>query len=254
VKREVLQEATRRGLAIADGIFPATFKAEAPHLLQVAVGMLARCVTTAESCLHLSELDRRTDLMVAVRTLYEHTLMLGWLTGSDEGEGRMMLLQRHNDEQALRIDTEMVAAGAKSSISGDTRKSMADLADALGSARLPSLADRAVKADSEWGQRLGHTTDDPVPWSFRSNYSSLYRPASAVAHPTWAGVRMVIERSQGSVVIDTEATGRGAEALQPVPALLGLALLISSHALGRPDPDEVLQFASWLADLSTRAD
>lgn len=254
MKRELLQEATRRALAIADGIFPARFKAEAPHLLQVAVGMLARCVTTAESCLHLCELDRRTDLMVAVRTLYEHTVMLGWLTGSGEGEQRMMLLQRHNDEQALRIDAEMVAAGGESSISEETRRAMVDLADVLGTARLPSLADRAVKADNEWSQRLGHTPDDPFPWSFRSNYTSLYRPASAVAHPTWAGVRMVIEHSQASVVIDTEAAGRGAEAMQPVPALLGLALLISSHALGRPDPDEVLQFASWLADVWRRAD
>ena len=51
-------------------------------------------------------------------------------------------------------------------------------------------------------------------------------------------------------MIDREATGRGAEALQPVPALLGLALLISAHNLGRPDATEIVQFASWFAEAS----
>jgi len=251
--RELLQEATRRALAIADSIFPARFKAEAPHLLQVAVGMLARCVTTGEACLHLSELDRRTDLLVAVRTLYEHTVTLGWLTGSDHGEERMMLLQRHSDEQALRIDNEMVVAGGESFISEGTRTAMAEAAAALGTARMPSLADRAVQADKDWWHRLAMDSNDDFPWSFRSNYTSLYRPASAMAHPTWAGVRIVIERSEAGIVIDKEATRCGAEALQPVPALLGLALLISAHALGRPDPNGIDQFVSWFAGASKRA-
>lgn len=244
--RELLQEATRRALAIAGEMFPARFKPETPDLFQVAVAILARCVTTAEACLHLSELDRRADLMVAVRTLYEHTVMLAWLTGSDEGEHRMLLMQRHSDEQALRIDAAMVAAGGESAISHDTRTMMADAAKALGNARLPSLADRAVAADTEWSERLGIGTDERVAWSFRSNYTSLYRPASAIAHPTWAGARMVIGRSEMGVAIDIEPRGRGGEALQPVPALLGLALLVGSHSLGRPDSDKILDFASWL--------
>jgi hypothetical protein len=246
VNLEFLQEATRRCLAVAEDVFPARFKPDAPDFLFVAAGMLARCVTTAEACLHLSGLDRRTDLMVAVRTLYEHTVTFAWLTGSPEAEYRMQRLERHNDEQAVRIDNEMVAAGGESSIDEATRAHMAALADGLGNARLPSLADRAVAADREWSERLGITPDDPVPWSFRRNYTSLYRPASAMAHPTWAGVRMVIARSEMSVVIDTEPTGGGADALQPVPALLGLVLLISAHAFREPAPDRITEFADWL--------
>jgi hypothetical protein len=142
----------------------------------------------------------------------------------------------------------MVAAGGESSIDAATRAKMASAADALGTARLPPLANRAVTADSEWARRLGITPDDPVPWSFRRNYTTLYRPASAVAHPSWTGTRMVIKRSEASVVIDTEAAGRGTEALQPVPALLGLALLISAHAFREPDPETIAKFAEWLAD------
>lgn len=244
---EFLQQSTRRCLAVAEDVFPVRFEPDAPDFLIVAAGMLARCVTTAEACLHLSALDRRTDLMVAVRTLYEHAVTFAWLTGSSEAEHRMQLLERHNDEQAVRIDNEMVAAGGESSIDEATRAHMARLAGALGNARLPSLADRAVAADGEWSARLGFPPDDPVPWSFRRNYTGLYRPASAMAHPTWAGVRMVIARSEVSVVIGTESTGGGADALQPVPALLGLVLLISAHAFREPAPDRIEEFAEWLA-------
>ena len=206
MRREFLEEATRRGLAVAHDMFPAQLKPETPDLFQVSVGLLARCVTTAESCLHLAALDRRTDLMVAVRTLYEHTVMLAWLTGSDEGEHRMMLMERHNDEQARKIDDEMVAAGGQSAIPDETRSAAAELAASLGSARLPSLADRAVQVDSEWSQRLGIDPQDP-PWSFRANYTSLYRPAGSTAHPSWAGVRLVIDRRPSGVEIGIESPG-----------------------------------------------
>lgn len=110
-----------------------------------------------------------------------------------------MLLQRHNDEQALRIDKELVAAGGASSIRDESRTAMAEATAALGTARMPSLADRAVQADKEWRHRLAITANDDFAWSFRSNYTSLYRPASAMAHPCGRACgSSSIDRKQGS--------------------------------------------------------
>ena len=74
-----------------------------PDLVRLTVGLLARCVTITQTCAHLAELGRRGELMVCVRTLYEHTVMLTWLLG-DDGEQRMLLWLRYCDEQTLKTE------------------------------------------------------------------------------------------------------------------------------------------------------
>lgn len=245
-----LEEATARALAIAQDLFPATFRPGVPDLLRLCAGLLARCVTSAEACLQLAKLHRRTDLMVCARTLYEHAAMFAWLSGSPDGEHRMLLMQRANDERALQIDEEVIAAGGKRRIGGDTRRAMAELAGALGKKRQPRLLDLVVRADEEWAERLAGPEKD-YRWSLRSLYTTIYRPASSMAHPSVAGVALLTQRApDGSVVVDLEKTGLGNEALQPVPALLGMTLLMSSHALGKPKPDKIFDFASWFEDKS----
>ena len=44
-------EGTRRALAIADEVFPATFKADIPDPVQTTIALLAQCVTTTQACL-----------------------------------------------------------------------------------------------------------------------------------------------------------------------------------------------------------
>lgn len=243
--KELLEEATGRALELARPMFPLALRPGHPHLLRVSAGLLARCVTTSEACLHLSALERRTDLMVAVRTLHEHTAMFAWLTGSPHGEHRMLLMQRANDQRALQIDRENVEMGGVSAIPEETLQQMADAAEALGSEKQPNLIDLVRQADSEWAARLARNGDD-YRWSLRSLYTVIYRPASSMAHPSLAGIGLVIgKRPDGVVVVDIEPAGKGAEALQPVPPLLGMALLMSAHLYDRPAPAEIFEFAEW---------
>lgn len=244
-------EATVRTLAIADGLFPDSLRPETPAVVRIAIGLLARCVTTGHACLHLAGLDRNTDLLAAVRTLFEHTVTFAWLVGSNEAEHRMLLWQRFCDEQALRLDDENVRLGAEQRISAATRAEIADATRALANARMPGLADRAAQADREWSERLGLDGEHRDAWSLRRTYTSVFRVGSAVAHPTLAGLTFVTDRRPDRVIIGVEPATGSDDALAAVPALLGAALAVSAHALGRPNLEQVTAIADWLSSQRT---
>jgi hypothetical protein len=239
-------EACRRAIAITDEMFPAHFKPTTPDLVRISIGLLARCMTSAEACLHLAQLGRRSDLMVCVRTLYEHTVMFGWLTGTDEGERRMLLWERYCDEQALRMDDEVARLGGEASIPAGTRNQMSEAAARLGVDRLPSLPERAAAVDREWADRLGLDPAHRDYCSLRRTYSIVFRVGSAMAHPTLAGVRLVTDRTDSAITIGLEPSGGANAALLPVPALLMTALAVSAHALGKPSAQEVNKYIDWL--------
>ena len=241
-------EATRRAIGLTSGMLPSTFKREVPDLLRVSAGLLARCVTTAEACLHLAQLGRRSDLMVAVRTLFEHVVMFGWLTGSDDGEHRMLLWQRYCDEQALRFDDEIARLGGERSISPGTRAQIADSTARLGDATMPGLANRAEQVDREWADRLGFDPQHRDACSMRHTYSVVFRAGSSMAHPTLAGVSIVMDRQPAGVTVHVESQGHAHEALLPVPLLLGTALAMSAWALGKPERDHITAYLDWLIE------
>lgn len=240
--------ATRRALEIAGGMFPATFRPDMADVWRISVGLLARCVTTTEACLHLAALGRRSDLMVCVRTLFEHTVMFAWLMGDlRDAEHRMLLWQRYSDAQSLLVDDEMARFGGQRRISEKTRDAIADANASLGTSRMPGLADRAAKADVEWAERLGFDARHREVWSLRRTYSVIFRVGSAVAHPTLAGLAFVTDRNADRIVIEVEPAGKASEALQPVPLLLGTALAVSAHALGRPGMSKINAYIDWLS-------
>jgi hypothetical protein len=241
-------EGTRRAVAIADEVFPATFKPDIPDAVRISIALLARCLTTTKACLHLVELGRRSDLMVCVRTLYEHTVTLAWLLGGNDAEHRMLLWERYCDEQAVRLDDDVVRLGGEPSIPAGTRAQMAAAAIRLGGARMPGLADRAILADREWAERLGLDPTHRDAASLRRVYSVIFRVASAVAHPTLAGLQFVAERRPDRVTIGVEPAGRAHEAMLPVPLLIGTALTVSAQALGKPSIQQMNAYFEWLTD------
>lgn len=245
-------EGTRQALVIADAVFPATFRADIPDVVRISIALLARCVTTTEACLHLVELGRRSDLMVCVRTLYEHTVTFAWLTGGDDAEHRMLLWERYCDEQAVRFDDDIVRLGGEPSISAETRAQMAEAAIRLGGARMPALADRAILADREWAERLGLDPTHRDAASLRHVYSVIFRVASAVAHPTLAGLQFVMEKHPDRVAIGVERVGRAHEAMLPVPLLIGTALTVSAQVLGKPSIQQMNAYFEWLADAGAK--
>jgi Family of unknown function (DUF5677) len=241
------EEATRRVLDLTAGMFP-TPRRGMPDLVRVSVGLLARCVTTAEACLHLAQLGRRSDLMVAVRTLFEHVVTFGWLTGSNDREDRMLLWQRYCDQQALRFDDEIARLGGEPRISPETRAQIAASTKRLGDAKWPGLADRAAQVDREWADRLGFDPEHRDECSLRRTYSVVFRVASSMAHPTLAGVRIVIDHQPAGVTIDLEPSGLAHEALLPVPLLLATGLAMSASVLGKPERLEINAFLDWLVE------
>lgn len=186
--------------------------------------------------------------MVAVRTLFEHVVMFGWLTGSDDGERRMLLWQRYCDEQALRFDDEIARLGGERRISPETRAQIADSTARLGDATLPGLANRAEQVDREWADRLGFDAQHRDACSLRRTYSVVFRVASSMAHPTVAGVDLVTDRQSAGVTVQVEPPGGAHEALLPVPLLLGTALAMSASALGEPDSGDINDYLDWLIE------
>jgi hypothetical protein len=69
-----------------------------------------------------------------------------------------------------------------------------------------------------------------------------------MAHPTLAGIDLLMDRQPEGVTIDVEAPGRAHEALLPVPLLLGTALAMSASALGKPGAGEINGYLDWLID------
>jgi len=231
-----------RALALADGMFPVKLPRSTPDLVRLTVALIARCVTITQTCAHLAELGRRGDLMVCVRTLYEHTVMLAWLLG-DDGEQRMLLWQRYCDQQTLKLNDERARLGGENAVSADTRAAIASATHKLGSAKMPELPDRAMQADREWADRLGIDPRHRSSWSLRHIYSVVFRVGSAMAHPTLAGLELVTEKRTDEVTISIEPPGLAHEALLPVPVLIGTTLAMSSSVFQKR-----LSGSSWNFD------
>lgn len=243
----------RRAVAIGDALFPVKFTLDTPDLVGVSVGLLARCVTTTKACEHLAALGRRGDLMVCVRTLFEHTVMLAWLLGSDDGEQRMLLWQRYCDEETLKFDNERARLGGDKEVGADARAEIDEADRRLGKLKMPGLPERAAQVDREWAERLGLDPQHRSPWSLRHIYSIVFRVGSAMAHPTLAGLQLVTEKHRDGVLIDVERPGLAHEALFPVPVLIGTALAVSSVALGKPHADDINAQIDWLIDVMDAA-
>lgn len=245
------KKATRRGLDVADGLFPTTLKPDTPDLLRVSIALFARCMTTAEVCLQVASLERRGDLMVLVRSLFEHLVMFAWLTGSKDGEHRLLLWQRYCDEHALKLDNEVERLGGQKGIFEKTRAQIAEATEFLGDAVMPNLADRAACADKEWADRLDLDPEHRDAWSLRRTYAVIYRPGSAFVHPTLAGLSLVMDKNPDRVDIYTEPALGSEMALLPVPALVGTSLAIAAHTLGQPTHQDVAAYIDWLAQSKT---
>lgn len=223
-------------LEIAAPIFPITASA-GDH--QRIAALMARIVGSARAALTLSELDRRADLAVVVRSMYEHVVMFAWLTArKGQTHERLLLWQRYTDEQILKFDNDTERSTGQRAIDAASREQMEADHEYMGKHRMPGLADRAAAADREWAGRGGFGTPGDA-LTLREVYRALYRPMSGVVHPTQMGLELVTERDGKKIVVDLEPIGTGADSLAPAAALLASTILMSSLTLGRPPLDDV---------------
>lgn len=246
--------ATRKVLELAGSLFPTALKPTVPDPVRVPIALLARCVTTTESCLHLSELGRRSDLMATVRSLFEHVVMFMWLFGDADAVGdRLLCWERWCDQEAVRMDDETVRLGGEALMDVATRAAIAEAASKpITPARLPNLADRAIQADRDWADRLGFDRAHRDWASLRRAYTVIYRAGSSMAHPSLAGISITTTKSTAGVSIDLEPPGKAHEALMPVPLLLVTALAGSAHLLGNPGMRNVNAFLDWMTSTAPK--
>jgi hypothetical protein len=215
--------------------------------VQITIALLARCVTTTQACLHLGELGRRSELIVCVCTLYEHTVTLaGFLVVTTPSVACCCGSGTATSRTFASTTTSSVWAASRASSPAGAQVAQAALR--LGGARTPALADRAILADREWAERLGLDPTHRDAASLRRVYSIIFRVASAVAHPTLAGLQFVTERRPDRVTIGVEPAGRVHEAMLPVPVLIGTALAVTAQALGKPSIRRMNAYFEWLTD------
>lgn len=234
------QRAARILVQEGQNVFPLRFPVDRFRLQRFVAGLTSRIVGTADAATLLSELDRRADLAILVRSLYEHVLTLAWLTGDkSDTYARMLLLQRADDETALKVDRETVTIlhGYPLMAPELRRQIESDLAATKGGPQLPNLAERAVIVDREWQGLVGFVGSSEQPKvSLRGLYTSLYRPMSGVVHPSRIGMTFVQTEGDrdGTVLIGLERQGEAGPTLGGAIGLLGAALIVSNQVIDRP--------------------
>lgn len=147
-------------MALVRPQFPVVLSNRAPVERRVASRLLARILGSAEAAAHLITIERRADLGVVCRSLYEHVVMLAWLTGRDS-KVRIARWQSDDDQQRLRVDREVGALAGEPLLTRSNLEPIERSAKAFGKGKpMPSLADRAAEADVDWGERFRFAGSD----------------------------------------------------------------------------------------------
>jgi hypothetical protein len=240
ISPEICLEAVRQLTELGKAQFPIVLSDEAPIPKRVAAGLIARALGTADALLFLAPLERAADSTVLARSLYEHAITLAWVTGSeDEAMDRIALLQRDDNEHRGKADREFTDLRGEGILTEGNREAIAQAMKLVGRRKLPPLTERARVADADWGERFGFGSIGNPLASLRAAYTTLYRFATAFAHPTFLGLNPVMERTPAATVIFVEKGDQGAKPMLLVPSLLGIALVIGSDLLGSPRMSEI---------------
>jgi hypothetical protein len=244
---EHAQEMTRLMFNAGRAIFPLPFPVSRFPTQRIAAGLLARILGSAESAVTVSALARQADLAILVRSLYEHVVMLAWLTGDpDQCEERRSAWLAAGDRTTLLIDDENSTVLQRDPLLPDeVRKKLTELrseARARG-LTLPPTLERAETADQAGTAGFVGPGGDPSAVTLRGLYTTLYRPMSGVVHPTELGIYLVTYSGgrAGTRLIGMEPRREDAAAatLIAAAALLIPALAVCAAVLGRPNIDEL---------------
>ncbi len=201
ISPEICLEAARQLTELGQAQFPIVLSDEAPIPKRVAAGLIARVLGTADALLCLA-LERAADSTVLARSLYEHAITLAWVTGNaDEALDRIALLQRDDNEHRGKADREFTELRDEGILTKKNREMIAQAMKQAGRRKLPPLTERARIADAEWGERFGLGSAGNPLASLRAAYTTLYRFASAFAHPTLLGLNPVMERTPAATVV-----------------------------------------------------
>jgi Family of unknown function (DUF5677) len=213
--------------------FPRTIDRDAPAYRVALHGLVARTTGTMEAILHLAELRREADLVVLLRSLYDHTTVLAWLAG--DPDANYPLWRAEDARQRVKIHNEWDRSLGTELLAPSSLAAFEQIA-AETHAGPTNLIDRAIAADRYWADRLGF----PKGYTpFVDAYQIVFRYSSSRTHASLQGLNDVIEETPDHFVVMLEATTGNQALAGRAVAVYALALRVSAVANGFPLPEAI---------------
>ncbi|MBX3159182.1 MAG: hypothetical protein KF773_24650 [Deltaproteobacteria bacterium] len=190
---------------------------------------------------------REQDAIVLLRRLYEHVVDFAWIAIDPETHAKKWVAD--DRFYRLKIDDDFKRLG-QPGLEPTKRLEYEQYVKAHG--RMPDMASRADAADKHWSKLIGGhgvfpTTPAPAGtsinsaqngnWSFRTQYTIVYRLASGNAHPTPMSLLSYVDAhgASGRFTIGVNPHDHGDRyAYTFAPLIYATLLLVSEHVLGVP--------------------
>lgn len=204
----------------------------------IGTALISRMTGTLRSILVLQGEGREADAATLLRSLYEHTVHLGWLA-ADPSTERIQEWKKDDLESRLKADADMRERG-EPVLSDQERSALEEQVSGLHGNGLVPLTNLAVEADKRWEGVLPGMGAHGEVKSFRGFYALIYRNSSGFAHPTYRGLNAVAaEVTPGRQQVWLEAHHEGTGPYGMATLIFGFGLYLASIALGWPDATEI---------------
>jgi hypothetical protein len=200
-------------------------------LAVVGPAIVSGAVSTVESILKLSELEREADPLSLLRDLIDTATTFGWLAA--DPSTRVDIWECDDARKRINIDDRTQQFGVPL-LEPEWRKRLEAMV-AKGTPRLPSLLDRATQADEHWGTRIKHFGNTVEGGRvFELLYSAVFGYTSSFTHSAPLSIYKLVEDAPGKRIVLLEDTTGPQRALRFAPLAFALVLYVASEALGCP--------------------
>jgi len=237
---QTIQTRGRELVELAARHFPQEFgvTGDADAFPLIGTALISRTTGTLRSILALQGEGREADAATLLRSLYEHTVHLGWLA-ADPSTERIQEWKKDDLESRLKADADM-REGGEPVLSDQERSALEEQVSGLHGNGLVPLTNLAVEADKRWEGALPGMGLHGEVKSFRGFYALIYRNSSGFAHPTYRGLNAVAaEVTPGRQQVWLEARYEGTGPYGMATLIFGFGLYLASIALGWPDATEI---------------
>jgi len=222
---------------------PILLSNEAPPHRLIAAGLLVKIASGAKASAALADSGSRSEVSPLVRSIYEHLVMLAWITAGDH-DRRIHLWEKADLKKSLTIDRELEGLDGVPAMTPEQRRKAKEDLEAYGPGSVPTLQDRAKQADEYWHPLL--VSENSSLMSLSILYSTLYRTSSAYTHPTLVALEAVVETTDTHCIFRPELTGEDRGLVAMTVHMLALALKIGHRAISVSDPHQVDAVFDWL--------
>lgn len=222
---------------------PIILSNDAPPYRLIAAGLLVKIASGAEASAALADSGTRSDLSPLVRSVYEHLVMLAWIT-ADDHDRRVQMWEKADLKTSLTVDRELGELDGVPVMTPQQRQQTKDDLRSYGPEVLPTLKDRAREADEHWHPIL--VAEHMSLMSLSALYSTLYRVSSSYTHPTLVALEAVAEKTETHCVFRPEPIGEDRGLVAMTVSIFALALMIGHRTISESDPRLVNAVFDWL--------